>query len=660
MNKLLSNKKLALRIILFVLILSLIAGIIFSVLIKEMALINLTQNDAKQRSEFIFEVMMSKMQEGWEKKDLDKVMQRLNSLHKGLSVKSYRSKKVAEIFGEDKEVNKIISKDKLIQKAMRGQQIFYISDDGSEVRFLYPAKVKPECITCHYNTKPGDINGVLDIKFSSNDISISLNKMITYFLVFLLIFIIIIFGIVYYAIIRKMVDPITSFTQRMEYIAENNKIDQDIVIDSKMLEIRRMVTVFNHLLSKIRFYHDESIKNSYTDSLTGLPNFMALRDYIKNMEFPTAVLFNIDSLKDLNDFYGYEVGDFVICSLAERISESAGESGKVFRLGGDEFVWIKEGDVDLFNLFDLLEKINYDPIEYEGGQIYIFVRCGIGKGKKRLIEKASIALQMAKDNNKPIEFMSDEEEIEGKSELYRYRLEWTKKLKESFEDDRIYTYFQPILEVGLDKPAKFETLVRIKDKDGTVHLPGEFISTAKHSRLYLKLTRTIVLKAMSYMRDKPYEFSLNLSMEDIADLPTRNYILDLLKSFPEPNRVIFEILETEEINEFELISEFIRDAKELGAKIAIDDFGSGYSNYNYVISMNIDFLKIDSSLIRNICIDENSKIVVQSIVWTAHKLGLKTIAEYVDSKEIVEEVKRIGIDFIQGYYVGKPMEHIEG
>ena len=660
MNKLLSNKKLALRIILFVLILSLIAGIIFSVLIKEMALINLTQNDAKQRSEFIFEVMMSKMQEGWEKKDLDKVMQRLNSLHKGLSVKSYRSKKVAEIFGEDKEVNKIISKNKLIQKAMRGQQIFYISDDGSEVRFLYPVKVKPECITCHYNTKLGDINGVLDIKFSSNDILIPLNKMITYFLVFLLIFIIIIFGIVYYAIIRKMVDPITSFTQKMEYIAENNKIDQDIVIDSKMLEIRRMVTVFNHLLSKIRFYHDESIKNSYTDSLTGLPNFMALRDYIKNMEFPTAVLFNIDSLKDLNDFYGYEVGDFVICSLAERISESAGESGKVFRLGGDEFVWIKEGDVDLFNLFDLLEKINYDPIEYEGGQIYIFVRCGIGKGKKRLIEKASIALQMAKDNNKPIEFMSDEEEIEGKSELYRYRLEWTKKLKESFEDDRIYTYFQPILEVGLDKPAKFEILVRIKDKDGTVYLLGEFISTAKHSRLYLKLTRTIVLKAMSYMRDKPYEFSLNLSMEDIADLPTRNYILDLLKSFPEPNRVIFEILETEEINEFELISEFIRDAKELGAKIAIDDFGSGYSNYNYVISMNIDFLKIDSSLIRNICIDENSKIVVQSIVWTAHKLGLKTIAEYVDSKEIVEEVKRIGIDFIQGYYVGKPMEHIEG
>jgi len=660
MNKLLSNKKLALRIILFVLILSLIAGIIFSVLIKEMALINLAQNDAKQRSEFIFEVMMSKMQEGWEKKDLDKVMQRLNSLHKGLSVKSYRSKKVAEIFGEDKEVNKIISKDKLIQKAMRGQQIFYISDDGSEVRFLYPVKVKPECITCHYNTKLGDINGVLDIKFSSNDISIPLNKMITYFLVFLLIFIIIIFGIVYYAIIRKMVDPITSFTQKMEYIAENNKIDQDIVIDSKMLEIRRMVTVFNHLLSKIRFYHDESIKNSYTDSLTGLPNFMALRDYIKNMEFPTAVLFNIDSLKDLNDFYGYEVGDFVICSLAKRISESVGETGKVFRLGGDEFVWIKEGDVDLFNLFDLLEKINYDPIEYEGGQIYIFVRCGIGKGKKRLIEKASIALQMAKDNNKPIEFMSDEEENEGKSELYRYRLEWTKKLKESFEDDRIYTYFQPILEVGLDKPAKFETLVRIKDKDGTVHLPGEFISAAKHSRLYLKLTRTIALKAMSYMRDKPYEFSLNLSMEDIADSPTRNYILDLLKSFPEPNRVIFEILETEEINEFELISEFIRDAKELGAKIAIDDFGSGYSNYNYVISMDIDFLKIDSSLIRNICIDENSKIVVQSIVWTAHKLGLKTIAEYVDSKETMEEVKRIGIDFIQGNYIGKPMEHIEG
>lgn len=459
--------------------------------------------------------------------------------------------------------------------------------------------------------------------------------------------------------LKKVLKFISDFTEKMENISENSRVDKRIVIDSDIPEIERMVKVFNNLISKIDFYYDQSMKNSLTDSLTGLPNFMALRDYVKDLEEPTAVLFNIDRLKDLNDFYGYEIGDFVICSLAERIVESVGDDGRVFRLGGDEFVWIKDGDVDLFDLLELLEIINYEPIEYEECQILISVHCGIGKGKKRLIEKASIALQLARDNNKPIEFMSDKEESDGKSELYRDRLEWTRRLKEAFEEDRILTYFQPILEVGLDKPRKYETLVRIKGEDGKIHSPGEFMNIAKHSRLYLKLNRTIVSKAMSYMRDKPYEFSLNISMEDIADLPTRNYILELLKSFPEPNRVIFEILETEEIDEFELISEFIRDAKEIGAKIAIDDFGSGYSNYNYVIRLNIDFLKIDSSLIRNICVDENSKTVVQSIVWTAHKLGLKTIAEYVDSKEIMEEVENIGIDFIQGYYIGKPMEHIE-
>ena len=215
------------------------------------------------------------------------------------------------------------------------------------------------------------------------------------------------------------------------------------------------------------------------------------------------------------------------------------------------------------------------------------------------------------------------------------------------------------MEIGLEKPRKFETLVRIKGKDGTIYSPGQFMGAAQHSRLYLKLTRTIILKAMNYMRDKPYEFSLNLSMADIADMPTRNYILELLKSFPEPNRVIFEILETEEIDEFELISKFIKDAKEIGAKIAIDDFGSGYSNYNYLIRLNIDYIKIDSSLIRNINNDKKSKIVVESIVWTAHQLGLKIIAEYVDSKDIMEEVKKIGIDFIQGYYIGEPMESID-
>jgi EAL domain-containing protein (putative c-di-GMP-specific phosphodiesterase class I) len=143
-------------------------------------------------------------------------------------------------------------------------------------------------------------------------------------------------------------------------------------------------------------------------------------------------------------------------------------------------------------------------------------------------------------------------------------------------------------------------------------------------------------------------------MNDIKDPMCRKSIYEALSTYPNPERVVFEILETEELCDFETVNEFISRVRYFGAKIAIDDFGSGYSNFHYLLKMKVNFYKIDASLIRYITEDSDSKLLVESIVHFAKKLGVETIAEYVENEAIANECKRLGIDYLQGYYFGKP------
>lgn len=148
-------------------------------------------------------------------------------------------------------------------------------------------------------------------------------------------------------------------------------------------------------------------------------------------------------------------------------------------------------------------------------------------------------------------------------------------------------------------------------------------------------------------------------MEDIINSEMFNFILKKLKFSSASNRVIFEIVESEAIKNFDKISRFINEIKRYGAKIAIDDFGDGYSNFAYLMKMNVDFLKIDGSLIQDIDTDKNSFLVVETIVDFANKLGIKTIAEFVHSSTVMDKVKTMGIDFSQGYHIDKPSVSVE-
>jgi EAL domain-containing protein (putative c-di-GMP-specific phosphodiesterase class I) len=148
-------------------------------------------------------------------------------------------------------------------------------------------------------------------------------------------------------------------------------------------------------------------------------------------------------------------------------------------------------------------------------------------------------------------------------------------------------------------------------------------------------------------------FSINMTIDDIMDNDINNFLCAKLQEYNLYNQLTIEILETIEIVESKEIMEFINRVRALGVKIAIDDFGSGFANFEYLAKIKVDILKIDGSLIKNINIDKNSRIIVETIVTFAKKLDIKTIAEYIHSKEVLDIVEEIGVDYAQGFYLGK-------
>jgi len=239
---------------------------------------------------------------------------------------------------------------------------------------------------------------------------------------------------------------------------------------------------------------------------------------------------------------------------------------------------------------------------------------------------------------------------------YAENIIWSKKISDAIKNDRIQPFFQPIISSnGNKKVSKYEALIRLIDEDDTVITPYHFMQISKTTKQYNKLTRIMLEKSFKIFKGTDDIFSINISMEDVTDIPTREFIYKMVKeNIGCAKRLILEIVESEAIEDIDILSKFILYVKQYGVKIAIDDFGTGYSNFEYLTKLEPDFIKIDGSLIRNIDNDKKSLIIVETIIDFAKKVNSKTIAEFVHSKEIFNMVQNLGIDYLQGYYIGEP------
>ena len=390
----------------------------------------------------------------------------------------------------------------------------------------------------------------------------------------------------------------------------------------------------------------------YFDQLTNLPNRQKMLLDI-SVNSPTAcAIFNIDEFKEINDFFGTENGDKILQDIAKWFLKFDFET---YRIDGDEFAILYYEDLSIehikHNIENILSLFEEEQFHIEGEIIHIRFSTGIAKESKNLLTKADIAVHYAKENKIKISVYEENANIEKK---YKENIAMATSIREALIDNRIICHYQPILDIKTNNINKYETLVRMIDKDGNLIPPMSFLNIAKKTKLYSHITQEVIHQACNTFKDREEAFSINLSIDDIKDSNTVQEIIKTIIKTNTASRIIFEILESEGIENYEEVVNFITQIKALGAKIAIDDFGTGYSNFEHILKLNVDYIKIDGSLIKGIQQDKKHKIIVETIVDFAKKVGSKTIAEFVSDEEIFKNIKEIGVDFSQGYFTGKP------
>lgn len=373
------------------------------------------------------------------------------------------------------------------------------------------------------------------------------------------------------------------------------------------------------------------------------------------------ILIDIDSFKDIVYFYGHAIGDaFLKAFVARLISILPDKKYKFYRISGDIFAVLVQDVSSLAEIAEVIEKIKTNflktpylqALEHE---ISIRITLGGSVFDGELLISAEKALNIAKKTRREALLYEENELFRS----YENIIVWVNKINDALACDRIVPFFQPIVNNQTQKIEKYESLVRLIEKDGNVVSPYYFLEISKKSRQYGSITKKVVKKAFETFKDASYSFSINLSVMDILNVDIAEYIFEQLEAYGEcRRRVIFELLESEGIENYTEVFRFIEKVKGFGCSVAIDDFGSGYSNFIHLVQLNVDIIKIDGSLIRNLDTNPNALLVVETIVSFAKKLGVPTVAEFVHSQAIYDIVRSLGVDYSQGYYFAQPEREI--
>ena len=401
----------------------------------------------------------------------------------------------------------------------------------------------------------------------------------------------------------------------------------------------------------------------YYDPLTGFFNRHKLINDLESGGCKALILVNTDNFKEMNDILGYRTGDRIIKSVGEVLHNNVSSKG-IYRLSGSEFAVIQflsreeDGNNDK-RMMELVQSILFDMsqtnFQLNAARIPLSVSMGIaldrtGMGAD-LLSCCDLALQEGKRLKRKFCFYREYKEM-ADSERH---MKWDDQIERAFEEDRIIPFYQPLIDNRTGKVIRYECLVRLIDNNGAVHLPAEFMDIVKKKRLYPRLTRTVFRHAVQTALERKIPISVNICEEDITDPFTREYFLFMLRQNDVGALIQFEILETGEIRDREILNSFLESMRYYGCKVAIDDFGSGYCNFDYLTEIKADIVKIDGALIREMDMSRDKRILVENIVSISRNLGIKTVAEYVNTPMILQIVKDLGIDFSQGNVLGEPI-----
>jgi len=469
--------------------------------------------------------------------------------------------------------------------------------------------------------------------------------------------------------VNRLLHPITLIAHKVRNFKPGEKITFDFPYTQR--EFTQITHAFEAMQESVLKYSDEietinknlemkiteqthkATHHLYYDNLTSLPNRIKLQEDLLKNPINTVAILNIDDFKEINDFFGINAGDWLLTQIAHWLSEM---KLNPYRIGGDEFAFrLKEGSSNVEFQHDiemLLSLLSEKLFMIADETVHVRATVGIAIDSDKPLIHADVALNKARSVKRPYSIYDQSEGIE---QQYQTNIAMSAQIRQALVEHRIVCQYQPIVSCVTGKIEKYETLVRIQNEDGSLIAPYDFLPIAQKTKLYHHITQEVVYQACHLFADRDEQFSINLSSSDMLDAKTLTTIENILRQTGTANRVIFEILESEGIENFEEVASFITKMKNLGAKFAVDDFGTGYSNFENILKLNVDILKIDGTLIKSINENPRTRIVVEAIIDFAHRIGIDTVAEFVASEEILQKVTELGINYAQGFHTGKPL-----
>ncbi|HEX5330948.1 two-component system response regulator [Sulfuricurvum sp.] len=425
---------------------------------------------------------------------------------------------------------------------------------------------------------------------------------------------------------------------------------------AKTVRMRKENKTYASHLEKMLEQKKVQLEHSYMyDSLTGCLKKEKLDYNVKNSPLHTLILCNIDNFDSINSTYGYEIGDRLLYLFAEYLRHHIQEGETLYRVASDEFVILSPMSAieDTIRPIELLyQRIQSYYFNIEDISINLTCTCGIASSPNALV-KAHAAMKEARaiGKNRYHVFQEDSDYITRQ----KNNIEWMRKIRIALNEKRIVPYFQPIIDNQTLQIVKYEALARIIEDD-TAITPYYFLEPAKLVGLLPSITRTMLEQCFAIFTDTNTSFSVNITEEDLQNSDLPSMLGDLTQRYAiDPSRVTLEILENISVNGTNESISQLRELSRMGYTIAIDDFGSDKSNFYRIHSMQVDMIKIDGAYIQDIDSNMTSELIVHSIVSLAQAMGIPTVAEYVSSESIYNKIKKMGVNYSQGFYFGEPM-----
>jgi len=478
----------------------------------------------------------------------------------------------------------------------------------------------------------------------------------------------------------KMLEKGRAWRSEVTYRKKNGDTYWAFESVSIMKDTQGNVTHYLSTHRDISQEHELSEKLSFQathDALTGLVNRREFERRIEHLlisekidEEDHALCFiDLDQFKIVNDTCGHVAGDELLRQLSSLLMKTLRKRDTLARLGGDEFGILFEhcSIEDAYRVTaSLLDTVQNFHFSWDDRSFKLGASIGLVAMKETmatttdLLKAADAACYMAKDSGRnriQVYHAEDSDLVQRQGEM-----QWVTRINEALDENLFCLYAQIIAPVNEDEHKHYELLVRMLDKKGGIIPPGAFLPAAERYNLISKLDRWVISNALELLSSntefqKQINFcSINLSGQSLTEEGFLEFVVECLhESGIEKGKICFEITETAAISHLNVAVKFISTLKEMGCLFALDDFGSGLSSFGYLKNLPVDYLKIDGMFVKDIVDDPIDHAMVKSINEIGHVMGMKTIAEFVENDEIKEMLRKLGVDYVQGYGIGKPL-----